>query len=328
MLNRDHHSFPAKTCDKTLLSFPIEILEIIIQEAWWAVRQTFSRWRLYKKLCLVSKSWHAMATEAVLLSVFIERERDVRMYTIFVKQYLTSQGHHLGDTYHRDLFCRGRTSISISSHKLPDQTLADLAKLIPDARSMDLAIHCRVSDLLVDRHSLKYLRLCWDVIDNSVINPQPSVTHLHISRCPPRLSCTPNVVQFLNRFLTYFPNVTHLRLSTACFLKDIISRTQKLEHLTIDVPPKIIGGQDYSSLSWWNITSGLNKGLLKQGVTSGQRKIVVNAGVNLSGWGQASSACAAHGVQLERRLHYDRPLKQDRFYHSPGDDPWGHEGWI
>jgi hypothetical protein len=176
--------------------------------------------------------------------------------------------------------------------------------------------------LLADRPSLTHLRLCWPPLElfndylpsDTIIH---SVTHLHIPRHPR---------DSLNKILTLFPNVTHLRLSTESFLKDIVLNTRNLEVLTLDAPPNYkVAGQYFSSLRFWNITSALNKGLFGTREEMSQRKIVINTGPETpDGWQHVADACTKHLVHLEQSQIYPRALPQPYL----SQDHWAYGKWV
>lgn len=110
---------------------------------------------------------------------------------------------------------------------------------------------------------------------------------------------------FLHNILLWFPNVAHLRLSTSCF---IASSTQKLESLTIDVPPKFMAGNDITSPSPWNLIAALNRGLLSQGDPNVKKIITVNTDGNKpAGWEPAERLCALRGIRMLQNILYDVP---------------------
>jgi len=310
-----------------LSPLPCELVDAIITEAWWTAGRGRNRWGLYETLSAVSRTWRRLTKAAAFRIVFIECSFDFRIYIILIKRHLASLGSVDSDVYHHALF--KNSHICAMYYYSPGQrSMPDVAQLILDARSMEVSIRVtrdeNIDCLLANRPSLTHLRLCWppaymfndDGDQRPLCSTIHSVTHLHIPRHP----------QYsLNSILALFPSVTHLRLSTQCFLKDIVPNTRKLEVLTLDAPPNYaMAGQYFSSLRFWNITSALNKGLLRHGDRVSHGRIVVNTGSDLpDGWQQASDACAKHHIYLERREIYTRTLVEPQ----GSLDHWAYGQW-
>lgn len=314
--------------DRIPPTLPYELVDAIITELWWSAGRGLNRWELYKTISMVSQTWRRLTMAAAFRVVFVECAFDFRIYIILIRRYLAARGSVENDEYHHALF-KNSHICAMYYYGAGQRSLSEVTKLIPDARSMEVSIRVDrdedIDCLLADRSSLTHLRLCWppaykfsdDRGQLPLHSTIHSVTHLHIPRHPQYT---------LNDILALFPNVTHLRLSTRCFLKDIVLNTQKLEVLTLDAPPNFaMAGQYFSSLRFWNITSALNKGLLGHRDGSSQGRIVVNTGFDLpDGWQQASDACVKHRISLERRIVYTCALDEP----EDSQDHWAYGQWL
>ena len=152
---------------------------------------------------------------------------DSHAYAMPIGRRLKSQGNLHNDGYHHDLFKNSHICATIDFGRL---FTYDVANLVPNARSMDVSIGCMsdIDCLLAGHPSLTHLRIGWLSLDPFLDKRDP---HRH----PPSHPRHPRLYRLLS------PNVTHLRLSTECFLKDIVPGVRKPEMLTPDAPPNHTG---------------------------------------------------------------------------------------
>ncbi|KZP25374.1 hypothetical protein FIBSPDRAFT_950394 [Athelia psychrophila] len=304
-------------CPRTAPSLPTELCRQIVLGAWISASQTFSRWAVYRSMCLVSKSWYHLAAEAAIQFVLIREKHDMERYQQFVNAHVSSLGEQtapqptLFSSSEAYLYITGRHIFCSPEHpregsRTPSSSVCvDLNTLLPDARSLHLFVinDSHVMHILrTPRPSLKSLTVWYDQRSSLMLERSYftclSLTHLHILGAPTDLE----------KILLCFPNLTHLRLSTATFLKEIASSTPKLECITIDVPPASITGEDYTSLSRWNLPAALNRGLLSQGDSSVGRTIIINTGGDKpTGWDSAHAACLLRGITMLHNIVYDEP---------------------
>jgi hypothetical protein len=105
--------------------------------------------------------------------VFIECPIDFRTYILLIRRHLASRGSIDNDEYHHNLF-RDSHICAMFKYNLgePRQSMLNVAKLLPDARSMDLSIRADkledIDSLIANRPSLTHLRLCWPHFDDPV----------------------------------------------------------------------------------------------------------------------------------------------------------------
>jgi hypothetical protein len=161
---------------------------------------------------------------------------------------------------------------------------------------------------LAGRPSLTKLSLHWGVLDIELATHRIlgttsilSVTHIHIPNPPPHYG--------LGALLSFFPNVTHLRLSATSYLQDLLPAhvCLKLESLTLDSPPfknvcSPLCTQVNTLVQRLCITTALKKRALQYGRHMGLTKIVINVGTNLPlGWTWTANLCARFCIFLELR---------------------------
>ncbi|KAH7923889.1 hypothetical protein BV22DRAFT_1130265 [Leucogyrophana mollusca] len=263
---------------------------------------------------------------------------DFVAYRALIKRHLNHNGSQTGDSYHQSFSKHTLVSIAVDSLNKHFE-VSQAAELIPNARFISLSIlvdrrylfNNIVPYLLTDRPSLTHLRLCWPplgrsfscAMTNVVIS---SVTHLHIPRHP---------YASLNAVLALFPCVTHLRLGTPCFLKDLVPYMTAVKMLVLDAPPNysihspnhsIAGPCFPSSVPLWNVSAALENGLL-QAENDTPNKLVINAGVEDSDECtilELALSCRKRGIAFECRRLYPayspRPaLEKER---------WNYGAWI
>lgn len=314
-------------------SLPTELARNIILEAWISASETSSRWGTFNSMCIVSKAWHALAIEAVFKFVLLRDVHEGERYEQFAQTYGSSYANNGGDNTAsyispfsnsdvylylggRHLFCVSERP-AVFEHKYTGAYGIDLARLLPDARSMQLFVpnNHLWPHVLCNTHrpSLKHLHIWYDHdsypvgcmprrrTDEPWVLPHaiPSVTHFHISRAPVKL----------NEVLRWFPNVAHLRVSTYVDLLAIVPVAKNVVTLTIDIPPTTLDGTAYASLFTWTFRAALRDGLLSQGDAQVGKTIIVNTGGgdNPTGWESAEALCAAHGIRMVRNIIYDVP---------------------
>ncbi|KIJ65074.1 hypothetical protein HYDPIDRAFT_39716 [Hydnomerulius pinastri MD-312] len=266
---------------------------------------------------MVSRLWNTIMLDVALHHVFIESKLDYIAYHSVISRYLAKQGSQLGDPAHAALSKRNLVSIALDTVDKPFE-IPDVSSLVPDVHFMALAIltdrrsnfNLILPYLLMDRPSLTHLRLCWPPLGRSFSCTMTqvvitSVTHLHVARHP---------YASLNAILALFPNVTHLRLGTPCFLKDLVPYMTAVRSLILDAPPNFSIHSPTrssrvpffpSSVPLWNISAALENGLM-QANRRAPRKIILNAGMADSEQtiAELTQSCQQCGIQLECRRIY------------------------
>jgi hypothetical protein len=297
-------------------------VEKILVDAWCSIGDSYTRWHFFGVISILSKVWRDVLYDVVLRYAFVESKPDFVMY-----ERLFS---------HHDPRAR---YISIVLNAVDKQfRVEEIAKHVPETRFMCLAItadrrdyFCTIlQSLLAKTKSLTHLRICWPPLHNSFACPVSntvlrSVTHLHIARHPSAS---------LGSILASFPNVTHLRLGTPCFLKNLIPYISTVRVLILDAPPRYSVHTAVpqaptlifpSSVPLWNILDALEHGLLKS-ITGNPRRIIMNAGrsdTDKPVITDIALSCQNHGVAFEcRRVHssYWQPshLEPER---------WDYDAW-
>ncbi|KAG1871110.1 hypothetical protein C8R48DRAFT_70656 [Suillus tomentosus] len=303
-------------------ALPYELVEKILVNAWCSIGDAPSRWRFFRVIAILSKVWRDVLHEVVLRYAFIETMVDFIAYERLLSRYDP---------------CARYVSIVLNAVDHTRFRVDKIAKYVPEARFMCLAItidrryyfDAILQNLLAKTESLTHLRICWPPLRDSFACPLSSVvissvTHLHIARHPPAS---------LGSILASFPNVTHLRLGTPCFLKNLVPYMSTVRVLILDAPPQYIMHAVSqapalvfpSSVPLWNICDALEHGLLKS-TASYPGRIIMNAGksdADKSMIADIALSCQKHGVAFECRRRYP-PLWQPS--HS---DPrrWDHDAW-
>ncbi|OJA12329.1 hypothetical protein AZE42_02772 [Rhizopogon vesiculosus] len=300
-------------------ALPYELVEKILVDAWCSIGDSSTRWHFFGVVSILSKVWRDVLYDVVLRYAFVESKPDFVMYEKLLSR------HDPRARY-----------ISIVLDAVDKQFRIDeIAKHVPEARFMCLAIITDRRDyfgtilqsLLAKTESLTHLRICWPPLHNSFACPFSgvlvwSVTHLHIARHPSAS---------LGSILASFPNVTHLRLGTPCFLKNLVPYMSTVRVLILDAPPRYSVYTALptlifpSSVPLWNILDALEHGLLKS-TDSNPRQIIMNAGrsdTDKLAISDISLSCQNHGVAFEcRRIHpscwHPSHLESGR---------WDHDAW-
>src|SRR6267154_3083802 len=199
-----------KELKKYKCALPYELVEQIIVTAWCSTGSSSVRWHFFGVISILSKLWRDVLYDVVLRYAFIETKVDFVAYERLLLR------HDPRARY---------VSIVLDAVDKPFR-VDEVAKHVPETRFMCLAITMDRRDyfgmilqnLLAKTGSLTHLRICWPPLHHSFSCPVSSiviksVTHLHIARHPSAS---------LSSILASFPNVTHLRLGTPCFLKDLV----------------------------------------------------------------------------------------------------------
>ncbi|KAH7914730.1 hypothetical protein BJ138DRAFT_1143152 [Hygrophoropsis aurantiaca] len=317
-------------------ALPYELIEAIVREAWTAT-DIQTRWQLFRAISTLSRLWRAVLIDVALRHVFFESTLDLMAYRSLIARHLILNGAEIGDDFHRSFAKHICVSLSIDSVSKPFE-VSQVAELIPNARFISLSIlvdrrylfSSIVPHLLTDRPSLTHLRLCWPPLERSYSCSMPSavvtsVTHLHIPRHP---------YASLNAVLALFPFVTHLRLGTPCFLKNLVPYMAAVQVLVLDSPPNYnthtsngIAGRAFpSSVPLWNVWDALEYGLLRTQKAI-RTRLIINAGVDDSDEHtvhELAMSCRDRGIQFECRRVYDA-------YHLKSVsevDRWNFGAWL
>ncbi|KAG2057078.1 hypothetical protein BDR06DRAFT_216847 [Suillus hirtellus] len=289
-------------------ALPYELVEKILVNAWCSIGDAPSRWRFFRVIAILSKVWRDVLHEVVLRYAFIETMVDFIAYERLLSRYDP---------------CARYVSIVLNA---VDHTRFRVEKI---AKRYYFYFDAILQNLLAKTEHLTHLRICWPPLRDSFACPLSSVvissvTHLHIARHPPAS---------LGSILASFPNMTHLRLGTPCFLKNLVPYMSTVRVLILDAPPQYIMHTVSqtpaivfpSSVPLWNICDALEHGLLKF-TASYPGRIIMNAGksdADKSMIADIALSCQKHGVAFECRRRYP-PLWQPS--HS---DPrrWDHDAW-
>lgn len=312
-----------KTLHKYRSALPYELVEKIILDAWCSIGDPRTRWNFFRVISILSKVWRDVLCDVVLRYAFLESNLDFVMYEKLLSRHDP---------------CARYISIMLNAAVDRQYRVDEIAKHVPQARFMCLAITADRRDyfgtilqsLLAKTESLTHLRICWPPLRNSFACPLPSViimsvTHLYIARHPSAS---------LGSILASFPNVTHLRLGTPYFLKNLVPYMSTIRVLILDAPPNYsVHTADPqaptlifpSSVPLWNILDALEHGLLKS-TDSNSRRVIMNAGLSDTDElviEDIALRCQNHGVAFEcRRVH---PSYCPPSYLVSGR--WDHDAW-
>lgn len=297
-------------------------MEKIILDAWCSIGDPRTRWDFFCVISTLSKVWRDVLCDVVLRYAFLESKLDFVMYERLLSR--------------RDP-CARYISIMLNAAVDKQCRVDEIAKHVPRTRFMCLAVTADRRDyfgtilqsLLAKTESLTHLRICWPPLHSFACPISTvtitSVTHLYIAHYPSAS---------LGSILASFPNVTHLRLGTPCFLKNLVPYMSTIRVLILDAPPCYsVHTADPqaptllfpSSVPLWNILDALEHGLLKS-TDSNSRRIIMNAG-----WSDTDKlvitdialSCQNHGVAFEcRRVH--PPYWHPSYLVSGG---WDYDVW-
>lgn len=303
-------------------ALPYELVEKIIVDAWCSFGDAPARWRFFRVIAILSKVWRDVLHEVVLRYVFIETMLDFIAYERLLSRY-DPRARYVSAVLNAVDFTRFRVD--------------EIAKHVSQTRFMCLAItvdrryyfDAILQNLLAKTESLTHLRICWPPLRDSFACPPSSVvissvTHLHVARHPSAS---------LGSILASFPNVTHLRLGTPCFLKNLVPYMFTVRVLILDAPPQYSVHTVSqapalifpSSIPLWNICDALEHGLLNS-TASYPGRIIMNAGksdADESIVADIALSCQRYGVAFECRRRYP-PLWQPNYLDSRR---WDHSAW-
>ncbi|KAG0702740.1 hypothetical protein DFH29DRAFT_488171 [Suillus ampliporus] len=305
-------------------ALPYELVEKIIVDAWCSIGDASARWHFFRAISILSKVWRDVLHDVVLRYVFIETMVDFVAYERLLSRHDP---------------CTQYISIVLNAVDNKQLHVDEIAKHVPETRFMCLAITVDRRDyfgmilqsLLAKTESLTHLRMCWPPLHDSFACPISSVvissvTHLHIARHPSAS---------LGSVLASFPNVTHLRLGTPCFLKNLVPYMSTVRVLILDAPPQytvhtaaILQSPTFifpSSVPLWNIIDALEHGLLKS-TASDPNRIIMNAGRSDADKLKIADivlSCQNHRVAFECRRVY--PSLWQPCHLEPRR--WNHDAW-
>ncbi|KAG1839227.1 hypothetical protein DFJ58DRAFT_110158 [Suillus subalutaceus] len=303
-------------------ALPYELVEKIIVDAWCSIGDAPARWRFFRTIAILSKIWRDVLHEVVLRYVFIETMLDFVAYERLLSRYDP---------------CARYVSVVLNAVDHTRFRVDEIAKHVPEAQFICIAItmdrryyfDAILQNLLAKTESLTHLRICWPPLRDSFACPLSSVvissvTHLHIARHPSAS---------LGSILASFPNVTHLRLGTPCFLKNLVPYMSTVRVLILDAPPQYSvhtvsqapALMFQSSVPLWNICDALEHGLLKS-TANYPGRIIMNAGksdADKSITTDIALSCQRHGVVFECRRRHP-PLWQPSHLDSRR---WDHDAW-
>ncbi|KDQ64143.1 hypothetical protein JAAARDRAFT_217529 [Jaapia argillacea MUCL 33604] len=309
-------------------SLPYELWEAIITNVWRDTERGTvrgRRWHFYRAISLVCHQWRNIILRVRFKHVFFEDQWDFWIYNEMIGCYLSLYEGDLDsiDKYHQQMFssCHLRVKVegfadwkniapmegAAASHLVASL----ISDLIPDAAAVDVAAEhltpllCR---FLSSYHSVQRLRLSWQspfeylkdlptCLSLAAPMRRCSITSLHIFQKPLELAPV----------LTSFRNVTHLHLTTPCFLGDLVVPLAHVQVLELDAPIRFFRAtKKYArSIREWRIPSSLTSGLMQQSQRGKMRRglIIVNTGTEEpEKWAEALDACMAHRIPLERRI--------------------------
>lgn len=319
---------------------PFELLETIVEDAWLTCTGSADRWELFDALHRVDPTWAELADVVASRIVLLECSFDIARYNALTIADGSMWEH--GFASHSCLQAASRSHLRYAL--VPEFSIFGdcnswsehfqrLRVFVPHCYSAELIFKKDTSDLhkedgkweamftfLATLPELRHLHLRPEVESDAFLPRThiPQVTHLRLStlkacRCEgwERERC------LFRNILMRMPAVRHIRLEGPTFLRRFTPCRTPLESLTLDAPPMqaIARREPYSSVMEYNITAALNRGLMrrdKKDWGKSPRCIIVNTGVQLPlGWEHAQAACVAHGVTLERRCVWMKPVKRE-----------------
>ncbi|KAI0667852.1 hypothetical protein C8Q78DRAFT_292243 [Trametes maxima] len=331
-------------------TLPVELIRHIIHDVWFSLvdGEWRSRWRFYRAVSLVSRTWREAITSIALRCVMIQTPRDFTIYRILVERRwgLDPTSTHVKRVAPaaREFFQRSEMHVVVSDWSCPSSMgfyfmtdYACIPRYIPAARHISIIIkelpsndrsilpYRPLFEFLSQYTATKELYLLWTYTHiNRYVLPSDQVhgvTYLRVHEYP-RCVCHnyhyagghKHDHECFSYYLPMlFPDLQHLHLDTPYILK-CLSTPRSVTLLTLEAPPiyYLPSLGHFSSLMGWNIVSALALGLFRRDEPDAPRKkIVVNAGAQEpAGWRQAVAACKLHDVELELHHVYLSPTSE------------------
>lgn len=318
----------------TALPFPIEILTMIIEEAWKATTTSTERSIIYDVFAPVSSDLFKALVKTALRFVRMSLDQydldDLKMYAVLHAEAMRlAEEQTCADDFLRQLFHKTQFDLHINCRLEPQMeavVFKTITSIVKDCKTFRLAqcVGCR----LFRGRCASFVNLA-PVVFQILLPSFPSLTHVTLEDTfnpiseestlignplsPPVstiLSLRVRGLQLKPRDMPKLPLVAgivsslrELHIAQPIALKCLIGFVPPtLERLTIEAPvaEHIKDRAAYSSILEYNIAAGLRHGLSLRGpARAGLQKIVVLTGKEEPiGWSSAKQACEEYGVEL------------------------------